>query len=270
MGKFSNFYSGGDDSHPINPAPHDKNRSQKLSREQKVWKDDFDKCSTPKDFEEYIRIYSKYPSNTYVAQAEARLHKVQSQTSYRDNETPPQPLLKPQPKTNKQDIRHTSYSKPKNIHSPGTKFDYSEILPFIWKAFWVSIVLGSVFGISYCTNDSPDPYPTPTPLPVPDSTPRPKPDNSNDQSSERHTEERTTPPPNYEPEYGYRDVWVPCYQCGGTGECNVCHGEGQYLCTDSQGNILDIRDCPNCLGNKTCRVCFGQRGHYEKQQYQIK
>ena len=68
----------------------------------------------------------------------------------------------------------------------------------------------------------------------------------------------------YTPEYGYRDVWVKCMTCGGSGQCQVCYGRGGYY----SGNYFIT--CGGCNGTKVCPVCGGRGGYNEKQQYQIR
>ena len=72
------------------------------------------------------------------------------------------------------------------------------------------------------------------------------------------------------PEYGFRDVWVQCAQCHGSGKCWSCHGNGWCISTRSDGSYNSTYQCPICHGIGNCTTCFGTGGHYEKQQYQIK
>lgn len=74
----------------------------------------------------------------------------------------------------------------------------------------------------------------------------------------------------YTPEYGLRDVWVPCWACNGSGDCPHCHGIGQYISTRGDGSFNSVDKCMPCYGNGKCQICMGTRGHYEKQQYQIR
>ena len=74
----------------------------------------------------------------------------------------------------------------------------------------------------------------------------------------------------YTPEYGFRDVWVQCAQCHGSGKCWSCHGEGWCVSTRSDGSYNSTYKCPICNGTGNCTTCFGTGGHYEKQQYQIR
>lgn len=68
----------------------------------------------------------------------------------------------------------------------------------------------------------------------------------------------------YQPEYGYRDVWIDCMECHGSGKCKYCNGTGKNW----YGN--EYTDCVVCHGSTNCQICYGTRGHYEKQMYQIK
>lgn len=74
----------------------------------------------------------------------------------------------------------------------------------------------------------------------------------------------------YSPEYGVRDVWVPCYGCNGTGFCSSCHGNGSCVSTWSDGSYNSTYKCPVCYGSGRCQTCYGMRGHNEKQSYQIR
>jgi len=67
----------------------------------------------------------------------------------------------------------------------------------------------------------------------------------------------------YTPEYGYRDMWVTCTSCAGTGICPSCHGVGHV-----HGTYVQV--CGFCGGTKACPFCGGRGGHYEKVQYQIR
>ena len=74
----------------------------------------------------------------------------------------------------------------------------------------------------------------------------------------------------YTPEYGFRDVWVQCAQCHGSGKCWSCHGEGWCVSTRYDGSYNSTYQCPICHGTGNCTTCYGTGGHYEKQQYQIR
>ena len=74
----------------------------------------------------------------------------------------------------------------------------------------------------------------------------------------------------YTPEYGFRDVWVQCAQCHGSGKCWSCHGNGWCVSTRYDGSYNSTYQCPICHGTGNCTTCYGTGGHYEKQQYQIK
>lgn len=74
----------------------------------------------------------------------------------------------------------------------------------------------------------------------------------------------------YRPEYGMRDVWVPCNDCNGSGDCRYCHGKGWDYVTNGRGEIISSQKCIICNGSCRCQTCYGSRGHYEKQQYQIR
>lgn len=85
--------------------------------------------------------------------------------------------------------------------------------------------------------------------------------NTNDSKSNKST---------YTPEYGFRDVWVQCPQCHGSGKCWSCHGNGWCVSTRYDGSYNSTYQCPICNGTGNCTTCFGTGGHYEKQQYQIR
>ena len=74
----------------------------------------------------------------------------------------------------------------------------------------------------------------------------------------------------YQPEYGMRDVWKPCNDCNGTGDCRYCNGKGWDYVTNGSGQIISSQKCIVCNGTKRCQTCYGSRGHYEKEQYQIR
>ena len=90
----------------------------------------------------------------------------------------------------------------------------------------------------------------------------PKSSNTNPGSNDNHNHQHQQQA--YTPEYGYRDVWVRCITCGGSGNCQVCYGRGGYY----SGNYFIT--CGGCNGTKVCPVCGGRGGYNEKQQYQIR
>lgn len=90
----------------------------------------------------------------------------------------------------------------------------------------------------------------------------PKSSNTNSGSNDNHNHQHQQQA--YTPEYGYRDVWVRCITCGGSGNCQVCYGRGGYY----SGNYFIT--CGGCNGTKVCPVCGGRGGYNEKQQYQIR
>lgn len=51
-------------------------------------------------------------------------------------------------------------------------------------------------------------------------------------------------------------VWVPCYGCNGSGQCQVCYGLGHTLSGNS---------CFICGSSGKCTQCAGQGGHNEVQ-----
>ena len=74
----------------------------------------------------------------------------------------------------------------------------------------------------------------------------------------------------YTPEYGLRDVWVQCWVCHGSGKCEHCNGNGQYISTRGDGSFNSLDKCQPCYGSGRCSMCNGTGGHYEKQSYQIR
>lgn len=74
----------------------------------------------------------------------------------------------------------------------------------------------------------------------------------------------------YTPEYGLRDVWVQCWVCHGSGKCEHCNGNGQYISTRGDGSFNSLDKCQPCYGSGRCQMCNGTGGHYEKQSYQIR
>lgn len=94
---------------------------------------------------------------------------------------------------------------------------------------------------------------------------------SSNSSSSTTTKNQSVPQQNtYTPEYGFRDVWVQCTQCHGSGKCWSCHGNGWCVSTRYDGSYNSTYQCPICNGTGNCTTCFGTGGHYEKQQYQIR
>lgn len=96
--------------------------------------------------------------------------------------------------------------------------------------------------------------------------PNEKSSNSSQTQSQAQTQTQTQTQTQqvYTPEYGYRDVWVQCTYCGGSGKCQICHGQGGYY----NGNYYNM--CMGCMGTKVCPVCQGKTGYFEKHQYQIR
>uniref|UniRef100_UPI0040560CE6 hypothetical protein n=1 Tax=Alistipes sp. TaxID=1872444 RepID=UPI0040560CE6 len=89
-------------------------------------------------------------------------------------------------------------------------------------------------------------------------------DNSASSNPQQTQTQTQTQQQAYTPEYGYRDVWVKCMTCGGSGQCQVCYGRGGYY----SGNYFIT--CGGCNGTKVCPVCGGRGGYNETQQYQIR
>lgn len=90
-------------------------------------------------------------------------------------------------------------------------------------------------------------------------------------SSSTTTQNKVVPQQStYTPEYGFRDVWIQCSQCHGSGKCWSCHGNGWCVSTRSDGSYNSTYQCPICHGTGNCTTCYGTGGHYEKQQYQIR
>lgn len=94
--------------------------------------------------------------------------------------------------------------------------------------------------------------------------PNEKSSSSSQTQSQTQTQTQTQTQQVYTPEYGYRDVWVQCTYCGGSGKCQICHGQGGYY----NGNYYNM--CMGCMGTKVCPVCQGKTGYFEKHQYQIR
>ena len=74
----------------------------------------------------------------------------------------------------------------------------------------------------------------------------------------------------YQPEYGWRDVWKPCWNCNGSGNCTACNGRGEYEVRKSDGTYVTTSRCYSCGTSGRCSICYGTRGHYEKEMYQIR
>lgn len=85
-----------------------------------------------------------------------------------------------------------------------------------------------------------------------------------------HSHESSNSSSSYSPQYGYRDVWVDCITCHGSGKCRACDGKGWYITTRADGSYNDMVNCNICYGSGNCTFCYGQKGHYEKQHYQIR
>lgn len=77
MGRFEVFYTGEKESDLLNQdlvkvsdtaRSGVKNRHY-VSRQERVWAIDYEKCSTKEDYRRYIDKYQRYPSNLFVAKA---------------------------------------------------------------------------------------------------------------------------------------------------------------------------------------------------------
>lgn len=51
-------------------------------------------------------------------------------------------------------------------------------------------------------------------------------------------------------------VWHPCMDCGGTGLCRYCQGQGKKWYGNSYEN------CAICHGGMSCTSCYGRKGYY--------
>ena len=95
-------------------------------------------------------------------------------------------------------------------------------------------------------------------------------DNSASSNPQQTQTQTQTQQQAYTPEYGYRDVWVNCFDCHGTGQCSYCKGTGWCISTNGRGEYNSTFKCTICHGSGRCTYCYGSGGHYEKQQYQIR
>lgn len=117
-------------------------------------------------------------------------------------------------------------------------------------------------AIKELKDDDPKPPPYTPVIKTGITTPTSKPEDDIDKP--------TTKSSPYEPEYVYRDEWVPCYDCNGNGNCHYCRGKGYDYVTNSSGEVLTSQNCSVCYGTGRCQACAGNRGHYEKRMYQIR
>ncbi|MBR6843687.1 MAG: hypothetical protein IKM79_01170 [Bacteroidales bacterium] len=72
-------------------------------------------------------------------------------------------------------------------------------------------------------------------------------------------QQQPTPPPQPQPRQPQpMQVWVPCFSCGGSGQCHICLGGGTSLTNHNSR-------CYLCSGTGRCTHCAGQGGHNEIQ-----
>ena len=72
----------------------------------------------------------------------------------------------------------------------------------------------------------------------------------NNSSSKYDTENRSS----------YKSEWKTCTDCGGTGDCKVCHGYGKSIYDAYYtGNGKFVSECWYCGGRKDCPTCHRRK-----------
>lgn len=247
MGKFSNFYTGGDNS-DNNESNNgfsrvrntSTNRPQYNSREERVWKVDFTNCSTKEDFEKYIRRYKKYTANPYLEKAALRLKEL-----YADEEK-----SKKKERQARSRKRHNSTTQNKTNNS-----SLSSLYAFRKVAIWLIILSGvGIYSYNEYKKDSYEQMSVPINQDnISKNEPSSQQENScpvsqpTDDSNQKAKEIQ-------EPQ----KVYLPCTQCS-NGSCMVCGGSGQVYSVFDGNDIVSGRltDCGACNGSGRCVFCDG-------------
>jgi len=55
-----------------------------------------------------------------------------------------------------------------------------------------------------------------------------------------------------------------CEDCGGSGDCCWCQGEGEIVSKDKEGIATRVLQCEDCQGSGDCQTCKG-RGAVENE-----
>lgn len=249
MARFKKF-ADGKDSHSVRDSAETGFRRvnkgvladpEGMTRLEKIWAQDFDKCKTKEDLQHYIDVNARNTSNPYVKKAKEQLEEIDRRElakfeAERENR---RRHLQEQPNISTQN---------ENAH-PYHKTNYG------WGPIGVVVTVFVVALIVYVSYDG---Y----------QQRHEKPDNLKNSNDTvlivvKDSSTKITQPPIEPPIPHPVQVWVPCWDCNGSGECVYCHGRGWNFVTNSSGEILTTQECNICFGNGRCQVCMGARGHYE-------
>lgn len=211
-----------------------------------IWEIEFLKCHSIADYRDYIDKYKCNPDNPFVKKAMQII----------DDATADLELKK----------RNKTISE---IQSSSTSNDFN------WRSIIGVVIVLCFIGLGIYIKENwrdwtqhpqtvtnieepsikpivPEPEPEPKPEPTPNPELKPN---------------RLYEP---EPEYITENVWVPCFECHGSGRCPYCDGDGWDFVTNGRHEINSAQKCPVCYGNGTCQSCHGNRGHYEMQTRRIR
>lgn len=252
MPRFSNFK--GNFNHMSNSEQQDKgfkrvrqksdNESEIVSKLDRCWAEDFAKCSSKEDFEEYISVNSRNRRNPFLNKAKNKIEEIKKKEAQKLAEE----KAKESAKKLTQPINNSSCYHPQD-NSTQNKND---LLYFILKVVGWLIVIGVVGVVSYSIYQSEKSKkenkvtPIPTPV-IPDPTPiDPEPEPTPSPYEDDYPEPGPEPTP--EPAKKYK----PCNLCY-NGYCGVCGGTGLKWSYETNGFV----DCSMCGGSKACRNCNG-------------
>lgn len=256
MPRFSNF--NGNFNHMSNSEQQEKsfkrvrqksdNESEIVSKLDRCWAEDFAKCSTKEDFEEYISVNSRNKRNPFIMKAKDKIEKIKKEEAQKLAEE----KAKESAKKLQQPINNNTYYNPQD-NSAKKKND---LLYFILKVVGWLIVIGVVGIVSYSIYQSEKSKkekkspPIPTPVITDPSPVYPEPEPTPSSYEDDYPEPEPTP----EPAKKYK----PCNLCY-NGFCGVCGGTGQVFSVFDGEEVVSGRmtECGNCGGSGTCPQCEG-------------
>lgn len=244
MAKYRGFYTGNDPkesdaevtgfSRVRQPS---SSATQNTSKEGRVWADDFAKCSSKEDFEQYIRRYKKYSSNTYVKRAKQKLDEFAAkEEKSRIDEMKA-----------RERMDHVSADTPQINHTPKNLTQILRVA--IWAIVFVTVAVGVNAFREYVKEQMKPPIP-----PIPSEDVIIVTDDDDDESQPQDPE-----PQIIEYDCDCCDTTGKCHLCFGNRSCGVCGGCGLVYSVFYGDEVGPGRltDCGNCGGTGRCPACDG-------------
>lgn len=211
-------------------------------RVQRVWENEFKKCSSRDDYEKYINRYACYCSNKYVEKAKNKLQALEHSINGNSNK----------PDYNK-------FSQPQySMHQKYESSKGSGLSDVVWTCMKIAgalllVGLIGIYGISlFDKHDNPQIIQSNHEKDV-----KIVGNSYQDETFEEAVIEDSE-------NIAETSQFIPCSSCGGNmfcplcfkGFCGVCGGTGLGPMITVDG-ISDFPDCKNCGGSGACPYCEG-------------